>query len=111
MSKPKPEHEHEHEVDEHTRLSDLAVKAAHTGYAEATIKPEPEPAVDFATLFHCASDETILWPKAVQAWAEKAPANQHVLDQIRGHTKGTPAGVAAPLVQTLINEVLKAVKG
>ncbi len=99
----------EHKHDESKHEHEHAVKAAHEGYAQATAKAEPELPVDFATLFHCASNETLPWPKAVQEWADKSPANQHVLDEIHGHAKGTPAGVSAPLVQTLINEVLKAV--
>ncbi len=46
--------------------------------------------VDFAALFHVASDPTLQWPETVQAWGDKFSANQ---------------------LQVLIAEVLKAAKG
>ncbi len=93
---------------EHDEPHAKAVKGT-DGMPEA--KPKAEQPVDFACLFHVASDSKLEWPKAVQAWGDKCAANQHVLDSIRRHAHGNPAGAGAPLVQTLIGEVLKAVKG
>ncbi len=71
----------------------------------------PDRPVDFANLFQTASDPAMPWPPAVLTWAAKSSANQSVLDAIRDHSKSDAVGVASPLVQLLIGEVIKAVKG
>ncbi len=72
---------------------------------------KPEVPVDFATLFHTASVPGSTWPKAVQAWGEKSPDNQYVLDALRSESTGNPHGGGSPLALVLISEVLKAVGG
>ncbi len=81
--------------------------AAHKGRAE--VEAGPGDHVDFATLFHVASDPKLDWPKAVEAWGAKSPANEHLLAQIRAETNH-PA-VDRAVVMDLIRELLKAVNG
>ncbi len=71
----------------------------------------PDRPADFANLFQTASDPAMPWPPAVLAWAARSSANQALLDAIRDHSKADAVGVASPLVQLLIGEVIKAVKG
>ncbi len=86
-----------------------AKKAAHAGHAEAMAAPDAS--VDFATLFHTASDPNLPWPKPVEAWGAKNSANGFVLERIRSEVHAHLAGVGAPLVLTLIDEVLKGING
>ena len=96
--------------DEHDGPKPVAaVKAAHEGHAQSVAKPDLP--ADFATLFHCVSDPNLPWPKAVLAWGAKSEANQNLLDALRSEVSSNPAGAKSPFVQTLIGEVLKAVKG
>ncbi len=85
-----------------------AVEAGLAGYAEVVGNRE-RPVVDFATLFHVASDPKLEWPKAVEAWGARSLANDHLLKQIRVEANHPAADRA--VMMDLIREVLKAVNG
>ncbi len=84
-----------------------AMLAASKGYGEVVDRREP--AVDFATLFHVASDPKLDWPKVVEVWGAKSPANEHLLKQIRAESNH-PAADRVVLLD-LIRELLKAFNG
>lgn len=90
-------------TDVEKAFAEHAKQAAEHGHAQVTAPVEPP--VDFATLLWIATDPKREWPKAVQAWADKAPQNQSMLREAKG------AGTMSGLLLRLIDEVLKAVNG
>lgn len=66
----------------------------------------PAPAnADFVGLFHAATASNVPWPEAVASWAEKLPANAHVLKYLKQF--GDNVGSNSATVFRLIDEVLK----